>query len=285
MATPNATDPTLTSSEPTTKDSESDARRSEAQTEASTAEDSTTDCASTEIPKIDDLTIEDIKPEDVKSEDANAEAEEGQGLHAATPPTMPSPPIAVTSAHWKETLENLLRFPCMASDKNLTLFRPGNPIAQIALALGVTDSSYTIIEHDWVPIAERVFEIQTCCLMHARTLEFNIGTDGWITPDITAEWCARVLHDLQGKGFNTTCTAMVPFVLRTYLRRSSWMRYRQPRGRQMHKQIMDALKPGPGSETITRCSMLANGFTSVVKQARTRRIERADEQMANEGGQ
>ena len=118
MATPNTTDPTLTSNDPATDNSESDARNSE---------DQKTECS----------TLEDVKSGDVKPQD-----DDDQAQHTATPPTMPSPPIAVASAHWETTLENLLRFPGMESDKKLKLFRPGNPIAQIAFALGVTNSTY-----------------------------------------------------------------------------------------------------------------------------------------------
>ncbi|KAH8783157.1 hypothetical protein F5883DRAFT_515973 [Diaporthe sp. PMI_573] len=221
------------------------------------------------------LDPENLKSEDVKSEDLE---DEGQDLHMTTLPTSRTPPIAVTSPHWQSTLESLLRFPGMAS--NVKLFRPGSPIAEIAFALGVTDSAHTITENDWVTIAERVFEIQTCCLMHAQHIDFDIAADGWVTHEITAEWYARVLRDLQGKGFSTTCTTMVPFVLRVYLQTKSWVKFQRHRGRQRHKQVMDALRPDPSAEIVTRCSSLANGFTHVVRVIRKRRLEQAQQENA-----
>lgn len=222
--------------------------------------------------------IEDPKPDDPKSEQLKSEDEEMEELKLETAalPTMPPLPIPVTSPHWQTALENLLRFPGMTPRK---LFRPGNPIAEIALALGVTDSDHSIIESSWVPIAERVFEIQTCCLMNARHITFDIAADGWITPGITTEWCARVLHDLQGKGFRTTCTAVVAFVARVYLQTASWIRFQHNRGKQRHRLIMDSLRPDPSAHQVIRtCSKVAGGFTSVVKQARKRAIEQAEEQ-------
>lgn len=251
MATPTATDPRL-------------------QCDGLKNEDFESGDLDSKDPKIDTLKAEDIKSEDEKSEN----------LHEADLSAVPSPPIAVTSAHWRTALENLLRFPGMVSHPHKSLFRPGNPIAEIALALGVTDPAFTIIEPSWVPIAERVFEIQTCCMMHAKHIDFVIAADGWVTWDITAEWCARVLQDLQGKGFHTTCTAMVPFVLRVYLQTKSWIRYRRPRGRQAHKRIVDSLRFEHDSETYQRCSMMANGFTSLVRQFRKRKLEKVLEQQS-----
>lgn len=165
-----------------------------------------------------------------------------------------------------------MRFPGM--NPNVILFRAGSPIAEIAFGLGIIDAAYTIIENNWITIAERVFEIQTCCLMHAQHIDFDIAADGWITWDITAEWYARVLQDLQGKGFSTTCTAMVPFVLRVYSHTKSWVRYRQRLGRQMHKRVMDTLKSDPSAhQIVTTCSMVARGFTSVVRAIRRRKLE------------
>lgn len=255
MATLNATDPTLNS------------------------DDSTTDGPQSEDLKLEDTKSEDVNSDDPepvnpKTEEIKSEEEEGKGLHAATLSTMPSLPIAVTSTRWQTHLETLLRFPGM---NEMRLFRPGNPIAEIAFALGVTDSAYTIIESSWVTIAKRVFEIQTCCLMHAKHISFDIAADGWVTWDITAEWCDRVLQELQGKGFRTACTAMVAFVARVYLQTSSWVRFSRSRGRQRHKQIIDGLKPDPSAEAIKHCSMLAKGFTSLVKQSRSNAIKRAEE--------
>lgn len=221
-----------------------------------------------------------VKSETLEAEGVKSEEDEGHNLGTTAPPIRPSLPIAVTSAHWRSTLESLLRFPGMVS--NRTLFRPGSPVAEIAFALGATDAAYTITENDWVPIAERVFEIQTCCLMHARDVDFDIASDGWVTWDMTAEWCARVLRSLQGKGFTTTtCTAVVPFVLRVYLQTRSWVRFQLPRGRQRHKQIMDALRPDPSAEMVTRCSNVAKGFASVVSAKRKRKIELAQLQNAH----
>ncbi|KAJ0109696.1 hypothetical protein J7T55_014258 [Diaporthe amygdali] len=199
---------------------------------------------------------------------------DGQDLSTDDLPTASPPQIAATSAHWQNTLEELLRFPGM--DPHMRLFRPGNPVGEITFALGITDSDYTIIENDWVAIADRVFEIQTCCLMLAKQVDFDIAADGWITWDVTSEWCDRVLQELQSKGFRTTCTALVPFVLRVYLRSKSWIRNRQPRGRQRHKQIMETLEPDECA-VIKQCSMVAKGFSSVIRQTRQERIERAQE--------
>lgn len=217
---------------------------------------------------------DDVKSEDLKAEDVKSEEDEGQDLHRSALAPQPSLPINVTSPHWREFLETLLRFPGMKP--NMMLFRPGSPIAEIAFALGVTDAAYTIVENNWVTIAERVFEIQTCCLMHAQHIDFDIAADGWITWDITAEWYARVLRDLQGKGFGTTCTAMVPFVVRVYSQTKSWVRFRHRSGRQMHKKVMDTLKSDPSAhQIVTTCSMVARGFNSVVRAIRKRKLEQA----------
>lgn len=252
MATQNATGATLESNDPKSKGFDS--------------EDLISD-----NPKFENLNM-DVALEDVKSE-------EEEGPHAATLLT-PSQPITVTSAHWKKTLERLLRFPGMVPHKEMRLFRPGNPIAEIAFVLGVTDSAYTITETSWAPIADRVFEVQTCCVMHAKHITFDVTADGWITRDITAEWYDRVLQDLQGKGFQTTCTAMVAFVARAYLQTSSWIRYRAYRGRQSHKQVMDALRHDPGADAVKRCSMMAKGFTDAVRRSRKKAIQQAEKQYA-----
>lgn len=235
----------------------------------------TPNATSSTILNPEDVEFEGIQSDDVKSEDVKSEEDEGQDLHMSALPPRPSLPINVTEPHWRETLETLLRFPGMKP--NVILFRPGSPIAEIAFALGVTDAAYTIIENNWVTIAERVFEIQTCCLMHAQHIDFDIAADGWITWDITAEWYARVLRDLQGKGFSTTCTAMVPFVLRVYSQTKSWVRYRPRSGRQMHKKVMDDLKSDPSAHHIvTTCSMVARGFTSVARAIRRRKLEQIE---------
>ncbi|KAG6364713.1 hypothetical protein INS49_006317 [Diaporthe citri] len=247
MATLKATDPTLKSDDPTT--------------EGTNSEDPKPEDPESENPPAEEMKPEDPKPESPQTEEIKPEEEEGQGLHAATMPKIPSLPTAVASDRWQTNLETLLRFPGM-----------------IALALGVTDSAYTIIESSWVKIAERVFEIQTCCLMHAKHITFDIAADGWVTWDITAEWYDRVLQDLQGKGFRTTCTAMIAFVARFYLQSSSWIRFSRSRGRQRHKRIMNGLKPDPSAALITRCSSLAKGFTNIVMQSRRRAIKRAEKQ-------
>lgn len=274
MATPKATDPSFKSESPENEDFDfQDTKCEDSGTEDPKPDDSDIKCEDMgeEGPKIDDPNIERLKSEDEETEDLK--------LDTAALPTMPSLPIPVTSPHWKTTLENLLRFPGMRPRR---LFRPGNPIAEIALALGVTDSDYSIIESSWVPIAERVFEIQTCCLMNAGNITFYTAPDGWITWDITTEWCAQVLHDLQGKGFRTTCTAVVGFVARVYLQTGSWIRFQYPRGKRSHRQIMNSLRPDPRAhQVIATCSQVAGGFTSVVKQARKRAIERAEQ--GNEG--
>lgn len=309
MATPNATDPSLKSNDPTTEDFDSedlnskdpkfenlsieelkpenakpddtnpnDTKPEDTIPEDTIPDDAKPEDAKPEDAKPDDAKPDDIKPEDAKPEDVKSEAEEDQDSHAATVPVIPFSPIPVTSNRWQTTIENLLRFPGMVSQIEMRLFRTSNPIAEIALALGVTDSAYSIIESSWVPIAERVIEVQSCCMMNAKHIDFNIASDGWITWDVTAEWCARVMQDLQGKGFRTTSTAMVGFVVRVYLQTISWVRYRQFRGRQMHKQVMDALKPDPSAQVITRCSMMARSFTNAVRLNRKRAIERAEEQ-------
>lgn len=284
MATPNATDPSLKSNDPTTEDFDSqdlnskDPQFENLSIEELKPENAKPDDTNPEDTIPDDANPDDIKPEDAKPEDVKPEAEEDQDSHAATVPVIPFSPIPVASNRWQTTLVNLLRFPGMVSQMEMRLFRPSNPIAEIALALGVTDSAYSIIESSWVPIAERVVEVGSCCMMNAKHIDFNIAADGWITWDITAEWCARVMQNLQDKGFRTTSTAMVAFVARVYLQTTSWVRYRQFRGRQMHKKIMDALKPDPSAQVITRCSMMARSFTNAVRLNRKRAIERAEEQ-------
>lgn len=227
--------------------------------------------------KSDDSKSDDPKSENPQPEEMKPEEEEGQSLHPATTSTIPSLQVAVTSDRWQTNLETLLRFPGMAQHSEMKVFRPVNPIAEIAFALGVTDSAYTIIETSWVAIAERVFDVQTCCLKHAKDIDFDIAADGWVTWDITAEWYDRVLHDLQGQGFRTTCTAMVAFVTRVYLHTSSWIRFSRFRGRQRHKRIVHDLEPDSSAALIKRCSLLAQAFTSIVKQTRSSAIKRAEE--------
>lgn len=230
MATPDATGATLESNDPRTKGADSEDLISE-------------------DPKSENLNM-DVALEDDKSE-------EEEGPHAATLPTTPSSPITVTSAHWETTLERLLRFPGMVIRKFTKLFRPSDPIAEIAFALGVTDSAYTITEFSWVLIAKRVFEVQSSCVMHSDKITFDIDAGGWITQRITDEWCARISQDLQRKGFRTSCTAMVAFVARVYLRMSSWIRYRKHSGKQKHKQARDALEHDSGAKLVTHCSQMA----------------------------
>lgn len=131
---------------------------------------------------------------DVAGPSPQSYEDEGHELHDDTLPTRPLWSIAATSPHWQTTLESLLRFPGL--DPKLKLFRPGNPVEAIASALGATDSAHTIIENDWVAIARRVFEIQTCCMMNAKQLDFAIDADGWVTWSPTADWCAHVLQKL-----------------------------------------------------------------------------------------
>jgi hypothetical protein len=262
MATPDSTSPTLFDSEDVElKSTNSDEIKSE---EDKSEED-----------KSEEDTSGDLKAEDVKP--GEDEGRDQRMIALSEGPSLPVP-IAFTSPHWRSTLEALLRFPGMKP--NATLFRHGNPIAEIAFALGVTDRAYTITESNWVTIAERVLEIQTCCVMQARHVDFDIAADGWITPNITDEWYARVLQHLQGRGFSTTCTAMVPFVVRVYLQKRSWVRFQGVRGRQRHKKLMDALKTmGPASDAsakmVTSCSKVADGFTSDVRAIRKRRLEQA----------
>lgn len=230
-------------------------------------------------PKTKGVDSEDLITGDPKFENLNMDvALEDEGPHAATLPTTPPQPISVTSAHWEKTLERLLRFPGMVSHKEMRLFRPGNQIAEIAFALGVTDSAYTITETSWATIAERVFEVQICCVMHDKHITFDVTADGWITQDITAEWYDRVLQDLQGKGFHTSCTAMVAFVARVYLQTSSWIKYRAPRGRQIHEKVMDGLRHDPGADAVRHCLMMAKGFTDAARRSRKKAIQQAEKQ-------
>lgn len=269
MATSNATDATHESNDP--------------KTNAFDPEDLISEDPKFENLKMEELSSVDVRPENATIEDGTpegvkSEGDEAQGPHAATLTIMPFQPIPVTSDHWRKTLETLLRFPGMVPRKEMRLFRPGNPIGEIAFALGITDSAYTITESSWVPIAERIFEVQTSCMMHVKHITFDVTADGWITWDITAEWYDRVLQDLQGKGFQTTCTAMVAFVARVYLKTSSWFKYRVYRGRQSHKLVMDYLRHKPGADAIKHCSMMAKGFTSVVRLSRKKAIQQAEKQ-------
>lgn len=263
MATPSATDPTPKPNDPKIEGSDSDVPNSE-------------------DPKFENLNIDDAEPDDTKPEDVKSGAEEAQDSQASTLPAMPPPSITLASDQWQITIEKLLRLPGMVPEKQVRLFRPSNPIAEIAFALGVTDSAYTITESSWVPIAERVFDVQTCCMMNAKDIKFDIAADGWITWDISAEWYARVVQDLQGedfhKDFRNATPAMVAFVARVYLQTQSWFRHHRKRGRQMHKQVMDSLRPHPSAGVVTRCSLMAKSFTTVVRLTRKRAIERVEEQ-------
>lgn len=264
MATLNATNPTLKSDDPTSESSKpGDPKPEDPKPEDPKPED----------PKLEDPNIEQIKSEEIKPQEGK-----GQGLHTITQPIILDPPITVKSADWQTTLEALLRLPGMVSDHEMNLFRTGNPIGEIAFALGVTDSAYTITESSWVPVAERVFEIQKRCLIHARNIEYYIAADGWNTEEITAEWCARVLQDLQRKGFSTACTAVVAFVARVYLRTRSWKRFGGAKGQYRHKRVIDALKPDPSAQLIERCSKMAKTFTNIVNNSRRAAVEGPEEQ-------
>lgn len=279
MATPNTTDATHESNDPKTNAFDPEDLISEdPKFENLKMEELSSVDVRPENATIEDVTLEDGTAEDGTPEGVKSECDEAQVPHAATLTIVPSQPITVTSDHWKKTLEKLLRFPGMVPRREMRLFRPGNPIGEIAFALGVTDSAYTITESSWVPIAERIFEVQTCCMMHAKHITFDVTADGWITWDITAEWYDRILQDLQGKGFQTTCTAMVAFVARVYLQTSSWIKYRVYRGSQGHKQVMDYLRHKPGADAIKHCSMMAKGFTSVVRLSRKKAIQQAEKQ-------
>ncbi|KAI7785103.1 hypothetical protein LA080_008139 [Diaporthe eres] len=266
MATLKATDPTLGSDDPTTGAPNSEDPK---------PEDPKPEDSKSENPQTEEIKPEDPKSKNLQAEEVKPEEEEGQGLHATPRPSIPQP-IAVTSDQWRKYLATLIRFPVMVRD--MTLFRPSSPIAEIAFALGATDSTYTIIDTSWFMIAERVLDVQTCCLEHAKHINFDIAADGWITEDITAEWYDRVLQDLRGRGFRTACTAMVAFVARVYLQTSSWVRFDQDRGMERHGVMIDALKPDPSAAVIKRCSLLAKGFTSAVEQSRLNAIKRAEEQ-------
>lgn len=279
MATPNATDATFESNDPKTNDFDPEDLISEdPKLENLKMEELSSANVTPENATVEDVALGNATTENATAEGVKSEGEEGQGQYAATLTAMPFQPIAVTSGHWITTLEKLLRFPGMVSHKEMRLFRPGNPIAEIAFALGVTDPAYTITESSWGPIAERVFEVQTCCVMQAKHITFDVTADGWITRDITGEWYRRVLRDLQGKGFQTTCTAMIAFVARVYLQTSSWIRYRAPRGSQMHKKVMDALRNDPSADAVKLCSIMAKGFTNIVRLSRKKAIQQADKQ-------
>ncbi|ROV99071.1 hypothetical protein VMCG_06698 [Cytospora schulzeri] len=72
-------------------------------------------------------------------------------------------------------VEKLLRFPGV--DASLNFFRPGVSVREIVIALRAIDEN-NIVAEDWVPVAERVFEVEQCCLLRAKELGFEVTTNG-----------------------------------------------------------------------------------------------------------
>lgn len=184
---------------------------------------------------------------------------------AATTETSQQVPIS----QWQPQVEKLLRFPGVHAATKL--FRPGNPVRDIAIALGAMDNN-NVVAGDWVPVARRVSEVEQCCLLRATELDFDVAADGWVTPNVTAEWCAGVLELVRRVYFDTACTALVPFVVRTYLRRRSWVRYRWPRTRREYKRMRSAVQPDPISKC---CAVVASGFTLLFVEAKKKKRQQA----------
>lgn len=154
-----------------------------------------------------------------------------------TAPTAPEPPLARWPARsmpqWRGQVERLLRLP--GSNPDFEIFRPDMPARDIAIALGAMDAEHNVAS-DWVPIAQRILGIQKCCI--SRVLDDDVDFIFDDRGNLTPEWHAAVLADVNRLVFATTCASLVPFVLRNYLSEWPWARYNWPEGIELNRIYM-----------------------------------------------